>query len=403
MEGTANSTSGHYWGIGAMDGINRLVAFRVSDKYHLYFMVGLSEESILSEYLAHRLAYLAVASIVTVIVLIGIGFAVRYQIRLDRSQRALRQLNEEISLQNVRFDAALTNMSSGLALFDADGRLTIWNERYEIMYKMPPGLLYQGMSIYEIASHSVGRSKKDFDAVKFIEGFLRELRETGKSLSVNHLADGRVLSIAMSAIAGGGWVGIHEDITEQRQKAAELELANTRFNTALEHMSQGICLFGPDQRVVVANARYAKLYHLTEDQVKPGTLLRDILQAREDNGTGFATDVDVYIKAHIKQPAEIQQIADGRLIEIKRQPMANGGWLTTHEDVTAEKTSEKLLAEKAAELEVINTRFSSALSNMAQGLCMFDGDQRLTVWNDRYAELLDMPAHLLKVGTPLHT
>ena len=61
----------------------------------------------------------------------------RYQIRLDRSQRALRQLNEEISRQNVRFDAALTNMSSGLAMFDADGRLTVWNERYATIYQMP--------------------------------------------------------------------------------------------------------------------------------------------------------------------------------------------------------------------------------------------------------------------------
>ena len=74
---------------------------------------------------------------------------------------------------------------------------------------------------------------------------------------------------------------------------------------------------------------------------------------------------------------EIQQLADGRVVSIKRQPMANGGWLTTHEDVTAEKHSEKLLAEKASELEVMNTRFSAALSNMAQGLCMFDGQKRL--------------------------
>jgi diguanylate cyclase (GGDEF)-like protein len=90
------------------------------------------------------------------------------------------------------------------------------------------------------------------------------------------------------------------------------------------------------------------------------------------------------------------------VISIKRQPMSNGGWLTTHEDVTTEKRSEKLIAEKAAELELMNTRFSTALDNMAQGLCMFDGNQRLTVWNDRYVELLSMPAHLLKVGTPLH-
>src|SRR5580698_1305681 len=269
IDGPEDGTSGHYWGVGAFDGVNRLVAFRISDKYKLSFMVGLSEDSILSEYRQHRTAYQLVASIVTLFVLVGISFAVRYQIRLDRSQR-------------------------------------------------------------------------------------------------------------------------------------ELELANTRFTAALRNMSQGLCLFNPEQRVVVANARYAEIYRLHEDQIKPGTTLRQILRAREQAGTGFVIDPDDYVRVNVKQATETQELADGRMISIKRQPMSNGGWLTTHEDVTAEKRSEKLLAEKAAELELMNTRFSSALDNMAQGLCMFDGDQRLTVWNDRYVELLSMPAHLLKVRTPLH-
>ena len=249
---------------------------------------------------------------------------------------------------------------------------------------------------------------RGFDVPAFVDKFRGELEENGKSLATNYLADGRIISIVMTAIAGGGWVGIHEDVTAQRaqarlveEKATELELTNARFTAALRHMSHGLCLFGPDKRVIVANARYAEIYRLNEDQVKPGTALRDILQAREDNGTGFATNMDSYLQVNVKQAAEIQRIADGRMISIKRQPMSNGGWLTTHEDVTAEKQNEKLIAEKAAELEVINTRFSTALSNMAQGLCMFDGEKRLTVWNDRYVELLGMPEHLLKVGTPL--
>jgi diguanylate cyclase (GGDEF)-like protein len=264
----AKSSSGHYWGHGNIDGIIRLITYRTSDRFPLIFTVGLSEDSILSEYRQHRAAYYVVASIVTFFVLIGISFAVRYQIRLDRSQR-------------------------------------------------------------------------------------------------------------------------------------DLELANTRFTAALHNMSQGLCLFDPEQRVVVANARYAEIYRLHEDQVTPGTSLREILQAREQNGTGFATDPDDYVRVNVKQTTEIQELADGRMISIKRQPMSNGGWLTTHEDVTAEKQNEKLLAEKASELVVMNTRFSTALSNMAQGLCMFDGEKRLTVWNDRYAELFGMPARLLKVGTPL--
>jgi diguanylate cyclase (GGDEF)-like protein len=269
MEGKPDAMSGHYWGAGAIDGVSRLVAFRTSDKYPLTFIVGLSEDNILSEYRQHQAAYILVASIVTLAVLIAVGFAVRYQIRLDRSQ-------------------------------------------------------------------------------------------------------------------------------------TDLELTNTRFTAALHNMSQGLCLFDPDQRVVVANARYAEIYRLHDDHVKPGTPLREILRAREENGTSFVTDPDAYLKVNVKRAAETHELADGRMISIKRQPMTNGGWLTTHEDVTAEKKNEKLLAEKAAELEVMNTRFSTALGNMAQGLSMFDDERRLTVWNDRYAELLSLPAHLLKVGTPLH-
>ena len=405
----AKAASGHYWGHGNIDGVVRLIAYRTSDRFPLIFTVGLSEESILNEYRQHRTAYILVASIVTLVVLIGVGFAIRYQIRLSRSQQALKQLNEEISRQNVRFDAALTNMSSGLAMFDAEGRLTVWNERYEQIYRMPPELVRQGTSIYDIVKYSAENGKRGIkDVPAFVDYFRRELKETGKSLATNYLPDGRIISIVKTAIAGGGWVGIHEDVTAQRaqarlieEKAVELELTNARFTAALRHMSHGLCLFGPDQRVIVANTRYAELYRLKEQQVKPGTALRDILQAREDNGTGFATDVDAYVRVNVKQATEIQRLADGRFISIKRQPMANGGWLTTHEDVTAEKQNEKVIAEKAAELEVINTRFSTALSNMAQGLCMFDGEKRLTVWNDRYVELLGMPEHLLKVGTPL--
>ena len=197
-------TSGHYWGVGAIDGVNRLIAFRASDQYGLCFMVGLSRDSILSEYQAHRMAYRAAASIVTLLVLIAIGFAIRYQIRLNNSQNALRQLNDEISRQNVRFDAALTNMSCGLAMFDAEGRLTVWNERYEKIYRMPDGLIYQGASVDDIIDFSAEHGKHGHDVPAFVEKFRRELRETGKSQATNYLADGRIIAISKTAIAGGG-------------------------------------------------------------------------------------------------------------------------------------------------------------------------------------------------------
>jgi diguanylate cyclase (GGDEF)-like protein len=534
LDALSRSPSGHYWGGGAVDGYNRLVSYRTSERFPLIFSVGLAENEILSGYQKHRTIYFTVASVVTLVILIAIAFNLRHQVKLDRSQETLKELNEEISKQNLRFDAALTNMPTGISMFDADGRLLVWNDRYVQIYGMAPDVVWRGVSIHTIVGHLKQAGNLDIEVEAYVGEFRQALIDFGMSTSATRLKDGRTVSVTNTAIAGGGWVGIHEDITdriyreqeifdqatelartnmrfeaalsnmtqglclfdaekqlviannrfremydlpaeltapgtplplilqhhadcgaksdltvdehveqmpktpqqhfttpdgreisikraptpeggwvathedvtEQRhqekliaEKAAELELMNARFDAALRNMSQGLCLFDVDQRVVVSNARYAELYHLSQEQVAPGTTLRQILELRCANGSSFETSADTYVTVNVKQANEIQKLADGRLMSIKRQPMASGGWLTTHEDVTAEKRSEGLLAAKAAELEIINDRFDAALSNMTQGISMFDGRRRLVVWNARYAEIYQLPQSLLKVGT----
>jgi diguanylate cyclase (GGDEF)-like protein len=94
------------------------------------------------------------------------------------------------------------------------------------------------------------------------------------------------------------------------------------------------------------------------------------------------------------------QTAKGRTIQIKHRPLPDGGWVATHEDITERSRQENAIRQQAGELARINMQFDEALGNMAQGLCMFDGDKRLVVWNERYAELYRTPPELLKVGAP---
>ncbi|WP_298254334.1 EAL domain-containing protein [Bradyrhizobium sp.] len=351
MEG--DPTSGHYWGVGAMDGVNRLIAFRASDKYGLYFMVGLSKDSILSEYRAHRTAYIMVASIVTLLVLIAIGFAIRYQIRLANGQRVLRQLNSEIYRQNVRFDAALTNMSCGLAMFDAEGRLTVWNERYEKIYRMPPELTRQGASIYSIVKFCDQTGKRDLDVTGFVDGFRQELRETGHSRATARLKDGQVISIVNTAITGGGWVGIHDDVTARRaqtrllaEKASELEVMNTRFSTALSNMAQGLCMFDGEKRLTVWNDRFAELYNVPPHLLKIGTPYADISAIRISRNLNKPVDhpdVKAKVAEMVALPPDasrIDEMRDGRSILLTRQPMRGGGWVAMMEDITERRRAE---------------------------------------------------------------
>ncbi|MEC9368457.1 MAG: PAS-domain containing protein [Pseudomonadota bacterium] len=132
----------------------------------------------------------------------------------------------------------------------------------------------------------------------------------------------------------------------------ELRDQNERFSAALANMTQGICLFDAEQRLIVSNSRYADIYGLTEEQLRPGTTLKQILKYRIDNGLFAGGSPEAYIEERLswvsqgKTDVTTQRLSDGRTIEIRHQPMAGGGWLTTHEDISVRVQAEAELRKR---------------------------------------------------------
>ncbi|MGB9118493.1 bifunctional diguanylate cyclase/phosphodiesterase [Bradyrhizobium sp.] len=382
-----------------VDGQDRLGSAAELGHVPIVVVATMTVAAALADWHAHTKFMMVAAALSAVAIAVTLFLIVR---QLSRQYQSSRR---RLTVEKQRLDTAVNNMTQGLTLFDQHKRLVVCNERYIKMYGLSPDVVKPGCSFRDLIAYrtEIGSLQGDVD-----EHCSRILGHVARGEGfITGAPDGRSIQVMHRLVADGGWVATHEDVTAQRrqeqlaaEKAAELELMNARFDAALNNMSQGLCLFDAEQRVIVANARYAEIYHISEDQVKPGTTLRQILEYRREKGTNFNTPPDTYVSVSVKQANEIQELVDGRVISIKRQMMANGGWLTTHEDVTAEKRSEELLAQKATELETINTRFDAALSNMPQGLCMFDGQKRLVVWNERFAELYQLPPDLLVVGTP---
>jgi diguanylate cyclase (GGDEF)-like protein len=84
--------------------------------------------------------------------------------------------------------------------------------------------------------------------------------------------------------------------------------------------------------------------------VKPGAYFRDVIQHRHDTGS-FDGDVDSYCDGILGSVGQthsaIVETSDGRLIEIKNQPGAGGGWLATHDDVTERIRADERIAHMA--------------------------------------------------------
>ena len=129
------------------------------------------------------------------------------------------------------------------------------------------------------------------------------------------------------------------------QSKRSLEQTNLWFNTALENMPYGLCMFDREQRLLVCNEHYGEMYGLTRDQTKPGTPVRSILEARVAAGNS-PEDADTYVEqtlAMIQRPepyyAEVE-LRDNRILALNYQPMPGGGWVATHEDITEAKRKE---------------------------------------------------------------
>jgi PAS domain-containing protein len=111
-------------------------------------------------------------------------------------------------------------------------------------------------------------------------------------------------------------------------------------------MTQGLSMFDGAARLVLCNTRYIEMSKLPHEDFRNGMPLREILVRRAKAGT-FSGDADQYIAGCLKQAAEGRadartvELKDGRTISLVFRPLASGGWVSTHTDVTQQRVAEK--------------------------------------------------------------
>ncbi|HLQ93019.1 MAG TPA: MHYT domain-containing protein [Xanthobacteraceae bacterium] len=115
-----------------------------------------------------------------------------------------------------------------------------------------------------------------------------------------------------------------------------------QIKIAFDYMSQGLAMFDASARLIVANDRYLEMYGLSAEYGKPGRPLREIFQERIRIDT-FQGDPNAYVANVLARIARRESIdhtvnlSDGRIYEISNRPMADGGWVTTHQDITVQR------------------------------------------------------------------
>ena len=203
-------------------------------------------------------------------------------------------------------------------------------------------------------------------------------------------SDALALTIAAAAIALLG-MSIVASMADRRAKIL-LRDRNLLLDAALNNMVQGVNMFDAQARLVLFNERYVKMYRLSPDVVKPGCTIRELVESRIRSGTFFAIDPERYIADLTgallydrTSSTKTFDLEDGRVIAVSSQPMAAGGWVVTHEDITERQRAVK-------ELERTRNFYNTVLENVPASIIVKDArDLRYLLLNRASEEFYGIP------------
>ncbi len=150
---------------------------------------------------------------------------------------------------------------------------------------------------------------------------------------------------------------------------------NATMKMAFNNMTQGLCMWDGQTRLLVCNDRYLAMYGMSPAVVKPGIAIRDVLKHRAEIGN-FKGEIEPYLAA-IKERAvgrksavHVLNLADGRIVSVAERVLPDGSWLSTHEDVTEQHKAEQQRAaaraneERRSSIESVIASFRSGMERV---------------------------------------
>ena len=254
---------------------------------------------------------------------------------------------------------AINHLSLGVIIFDGRRELVFCNKRYMEIYGLSAEQVKPGTPTSELIRHRLNLGLK---VLAQPDEYIRQ--RVGNAIvagtTIEEFTDGRVIAHTVHPMPGGGGIATHEDITTREEMSARLKMQNElgkqqeensrvrnlQFDTAINNMSQGLCFFDANHRLIVCNDRYIDMYDLAHDRVGPGTPLAEIVDMRFEAGSFPEMTRDEYLRwranvAISHEPTDsIVELRNGKTVKIRHRPMPDGGWVATHEDITVQRRSE---------------------------------------------------------------
>ncbi len=252
----------------------------------------------------------------------------------------------------------LDQLSSGVAVFDAQRRLSFYNDSYRRLWDLDRAFLDGSPDDSSVLDRLRAARKlpeqPDFRAwkAKLHEAY----RAVDSEKDVWYLPDGRALSIVTTPNPEGGVTYLFDDVTEGLELARRFDnLINVQRET-LDNLAEAVAVFGSNGCAQLFNPPFAKMWNLSADALRLQPHIETVEEwcrpLFDDAATwqtlrGAITGIDDRTPV---PPLKLER-TDGSVLGCKTMPLPDGATMLTFQDISDTENVERALRERNEALE----------------------------------------------------
>ena len=251
----------------------------------------------------------------------------------------------------------LDHLATGVAIFDAGGRLVFYNAAYRLLWDLDPAFLDQGPSDSIILDRL--RSARKLPEQSNFRQWKAELHEAYRATDAQpgewHLPDGRTLRVVTTPNPEGGVTYLFDDVTEGLNLARRYDALIRVQGETLDNLAEAVAVFGSDGRLRLSNPSFARLWRLSPEELAERPHVEAVIAAcrrlhdapeiwRALHGTITAIEDRTPVSGRMER-------RDGSVLDCATVPLPDGATLVAFRDMTDSVNVERALIERNEALE----------------------------------------------------
>lgn len=271
----------------------------------------------------------------------------------------------EGSDSNALLESLLSSMHKGVTVIDANLDLVLFNETAQKLLDIPLSVIEKLKTFEGVIRFNAERG--DYGPGD-VDELVRVRMEMARLFQPHDLErtrpDGTVIRIEGTPIAGGGFITIYSDVTQERAQARELLDARAKLKERLDDrgreltasrdlllnavnaFNDGLGIADSEGRLILCNDRMRDIYpefdRIVDEDGKVFDLIRTVFPDEPDRSFDEYAD-----------PAQMwreRQFPDGRWYKVDRARTHDGGYISVYSDITDYKKQHSKLQQHTDEL-----------------------------------------------------